>query len=501
MTTKNRLEANRAAEHLRAAYRDIKHHPMRQRYHFQPPAGWCNDPNGLCQYNGKYHLFYQHMPYNSTPHDYSMYWGHAESTDLCHWRHMPPALCPVDAYDSGGCWSGSAFADEDGLSVMYTAIDRRNHDQQCQCLAHSKDLVTFEKDPQNPLLTTTLETEADKADFRDPKVWRHGDHWYMVVGSTTHDHMGRVLLYRSQDRHNWEFVNYLVESNGELGPVSECPDFFQLDGRWVLLLSLKNLNNRKALYLVGDFDYKVGRLHWDVLGEVDWGMDFYAPQTFLDEKGRRILIAWQESWDWMPWSDGKYYTAPLGWCGGMTLPRVLSLDSRSRLVVKPAPELASLRGAEISLEPQLIPEGTPLALTVGDNIHCEWMARFDLAKTHAAVIEIDMRGGKDCGVTARFDLEKGLLVFDRTHTLHHIPYVRQCPLRSASAGSLEIHIFMDTTSIEIFYDNYLTGMSNTIYLPTDATGMQLRAVGGDAALAHFKGWAIQEALPEMEEAL
>ena len=34
----------------------------RPAFHFNPEAGWMNDPNGMVYYEGVYHLYYQYVP-------------------------------------------------------------------------------------------------------------------------------------------------------------------------------------------------------------------------------------------------------------------------------------------------------------------------------------------------------------------------------------------------------------------------------------------------------
>ena len=118
--SKNFEETKRATAHVMEQHEKIKDHPLRQKYHFEVPAGWCNDPNGFSVFRGKYHLFYQHNPYMAEPGDYRAYWGHAISENLVDWEYLPIVLAPVDAYDKAGCWSGCALELEDKMYIMYT---------------------------------------------------------------------------------------------------------------------------------------------------------------------------------------------------------------------------------------------------------------------------------------------------------------------------------------------------------------------------------------------
>ena len=282
---------------------EIKNKPYRQGYHFMAPTGWINDPNGLSFYNGEYHLFYQYNPYSGEWQ--SMHWGHAVSKDLVNWRHLPVALAPSEFYDNddkGGCFSGSAVDDNGVLTLMYTGtVNEGETSIQTQCIATSNDGINFEKYENNPVIAKY--PKDGSMDFRDPKVWRENDAWYVVIGSSK-DNDGKALLYKSDDLRNWEYVGVLAESNGEFGYMWECPDFFKLDDKYVLIISPMGVENRKVIYFVGDMDYNTGKFTYETEGEIDLGFDYYAPQTLLDDKNRRIMIGWQNSWAWMPWFNG-----------------------------------------------------------------------------------------------------------------------------------------------------------------------------------------------------
>ncbi len=255
----------------------------RLRYHFEPQKGWINDPNGLIYYKGKYHAFFQHYPY--APHWGQMHWGHAVSGDLVHWEELPIALYPDQPYeDTGGCFSGSAVEKDGDLYLIYTSVSRAFG--QTQSVAVSHDGLHFEKYAKNPVIDH-FPAEAS-CDFRDPKVtWMHGA-YYMVTASGK-DGVGKILLYRSADLFTWEYLGVLLEGI-EFGGVLECPDFFPFAGKYLLLFSQMGRNTKSTMFVYGDFD---GRQFTPVSYHTPQiGPHFYAPQTFLDEKGRRILIGW-----------------------------------------------------------------------------------------------------------------------------------------------------------------------------------------------------------------
>ena len=273
---------------------------METKYHIAAPANWINDPNGFCFYKGEYHLFYQYHPYSSQwgP----MHWGHVASKDLADWEHRPIALAPTDEYDKGGCFSGSAIENDGKLYLLYTGhvdLDNSNggNDRiETQCLAVSDDGKHFEKVENNPVIKAlpgnlNIRTEH----FRDPKVWKHGDWYYTVVGVQTKEESGQVVVYKSQDLINWEFLNIMATSSVKenLGFMWECPNFAEVNGHEALILSPqgvksegnKFLNLHQSGYFLGKMDYSTGIFERENDFEMlDYGFDFYAPQIMQDEK-------------------------------------------------------------------------------------------------------------------------------------------------------------------------------------------------------------------------
>ena len=331
----------------RALKRSETEGKWRQRYHFTPPVSWMNDPNGLVYYKGLYHLFYQYNP-KSCKWD-SMHWGHAVSEDMIHWKDMPVALKPDQEYDchpEGGCFSGSAVEKDGVLFLFYTAttqIDGVVH--QTQCIATSKDGMTFEKYPNNPVIKEPPQGFSN--DFRDPKVFKHNGKWYMVVGgcigSATFDGDGRICLYESDDLYNWKYKGNVLESNGKLGTMMECPDMFELNGKWVVTCSpMNHPDYNKSLYCVGTMDFENCIYTIEKMGNMDVGFDYYAPQSFTDKEGNRVLIAWQNGWLWMPWCIDWGPTSLENWRGCLSVPRKVQLDSENNLCMYPVKEVESL---------------------------------------------------------------------------------------------------------------------------------------------------------------
>ncbi|CEA15383.1 hypothetical protein ING2E5B_0616 [Fermentimonas caenicola] len=255
----------------------------RPQFHFTTRRGWINDPNGLIYYDGEYHLFYQHNPYER---DWeNMHWGHAVSKDLVHWEELPSALYPDHL---GGMFSGSAVMDYDNTAgynkgktpamiAIYTAAGA---DKQVQCIAYSLDKGrTFTKYEANPVIDSRHIWNSK--DTRDPKVFWYtpGKHWVMVLNERDGH-----SIYTSSNLKDWKYESHVTG-------FWECPELFELpvDGnpnntKWVMY-------GASGTYMLGSFD---GKVFTPEKGKYQYTTGaIYAAQTFTNmPDSRRIQVGW-----------------------------------------------------------------------------------------------------------------------------------------------------------------------------------------------------------------
>lgn len=465
---------------------------MRQRYHFMAEEGWINDPNGLIFFRGKYHFFYQYNPYDS--YWGAMHWGHAVSDDLLHWEYLPIALAPSEAYDDhkeGGCFSGSAIEHDGKLFLIYTGTTNYGDGfVQTQCVAYSEDGIHFEKYEKNPVITAP--EGYDPANFRDPKVWKHDGMFYLVCGAKK-DNLAKALLYRSQNLLDWEYVNVMAESRGELGYMFECPDFFQIGDKYVLMFSPMGLHERTCVYLVGEMDYNIGKFYHTTMGEIDWGFDYYAPQSFLDGKGRRLIVGWANSWDWMPfWKDwGPTYKE--NWCGSFAIPREVRLMPDNTLQFVPVEELKSLRTEE-KIRYDVKAESEPVEISAGDGVAFESRLVLDLEKTTAEKVVLELRSDGDLKSVVCLDLKHGQMTFDRNHSDGWSRGQTKSPLKLMGKKSFDIHLFSDQSSIEVFSSQYQTNHSCNVFASDAQNKNTVRAIGGKAYFTSIISYGLERAI-------
>jgi len=332
-----------AATETSAALREkLCHDPLRPQFHLLAKANWMNDPCAPRFFRGQYHMFFQYNPGAAVWGD--MHWAHAVSSDLIHWKHLPLALSPTPGFsDADGCFTGSVLPGVEGATILYTGVTKSPVEletitghklREVQCLATSTDddLRTWSK-LDKPVLDGPP-AGLKVTGFRDPVPWKDGDVWYLGLGSGFKQVGGAVLLYRSTDGRNWTYLHPLAQGNNpaETGEMWECPDFFPLGDKHVLLYSSKH----KVHWEVGTFDRRELVFHAETGGLLDHG-SYYAAKSMVDAKGRRILWAWIEE------TRSPEECTAAGWAGIMALPRVLTLGPDNELRMELPPEFQSLR--------------------------------------------------------------------------------------------------------------------------------------------------------------
>ncbi len=456
--------------------------PYRPQYHFTPPRGWMNDPNGLVFYQGEYHLFYQHNPADDVwgP----MHWGHAVNTDLVNWQHHPIALFPDE---NGTIFSGSAVVDWEntagfGKEAMVAIFTHDHPDGQSQSLAYSNDHGrTWIKYPGNPVLTSS----DSRRDFRDPKVFwfdkpTGGGHWAMVLAAGN-----EVLFYNSPDLIHWEPTGKFGAEYKEPQGVWETPDLFKLmingagETHWVLTIGTLGENaiagGTGMRYFVGEFDGSTFSTDNpdDLILWVDYGADFYAAQSWSDlPSNRRIWIGWLNNWQY------AQKTPADGWRGVFTIPRELSLvdtPAGLRLAQHPVDTLISLRSKQSTWTDQVISEENSLLVSeVG--LSYEISAEFvpDLS-IDPGQFGIHLFSGKDEKTTIGFNPSTGAFFINRLdsgQTDFHAGFgnIHIARIQLPPPEIIDFHIFVDRSSIEVFANDGQIVFSEQIF-PTSTDSM------------------------------
>ncbi|WJL76799.1 glycoside hydrolase family 32 protein [Escherichia coli O1:K1:H7] len=474
---KQRLALAQSALEKLCARRGNAWYPI---FHLAPPAGWMNDPNGLIYFNGRYHAFFQHHP--ASAYQGPMHWGHATSTDMLHWRHEPIALAPGDKYDRDGCFSGSAVDDDGVLSLIYTGhicLDDRGNDsiiREVQCLATSHDGIHFEK--QGCVLTPP----EGIMHFRDPKVWHEDGSWWMVIGARDASDNGQVLLYRGTSLRDWHLEHVLAHSAAGKSYMWECPDFFRCGNFHWLMFSPQGMppsgyrfrNLFQSGVLAGS--WKPGSVFALKGGfeELDYGHDFYAPQSMLAEDGRRIIMAWMNMW------DSPVPTRSEAWAGCLTLPREV-FERDGRLCQRPVSEVESLRKKCQPLSPVRL-QGLQL---LTENVQAaELLVTWHTVDSHAEHYGVRLGDGLRLYV----DNQAGRLVLWRYYPEEGLDGYRSVELPDTEY--LTLRIFLDRSSVEVFVNDGEATLSSRIYPQADSRQLSLYAAHGDAILTDGTLWML-----------
>lgn len=484
--------------------------PARPRFHFTAPMGWLNDPNGVCQWDGVHHLFYQYNP--SGGFHSRIHWGHATSRDLVHWTDQPVALAPEPGPDADGCWSGVLVNDQGTPTLVYSG---NAGDAELPCLATgSADLLTWTKFPGNPVIGERPATGM--SGFRDHCVWREGNRWRMLIGAGLTLQGGFAALYDSPDLRHWDYRGPLLGGSAHdralddplwLGTMWECAELFRLDGNRdapldgarpghdYLVFSVWNEGVTKhALYWSGS--YVGDRFVPDALHRLDLGgRCFYAPQGYRDEAGRRIMFGWLQD------ARSIDRSVAAGWAGVMSLPRLVTERGDGTLMLRPAPEVDSLRGELLLDCTEPIGPGPVLRFpeVTGDQFDLE----LEVELRPGAGIDVQLPGadlGDHCvgGVVLRVvRSSRGRLSvqLDRSATTDEPgidvgPRGGQVPV--GDDGATDVRIIVDHSVLEVFVNG--VPLSARVHPEATTTSLGVRTVGAGATVA-VRAWPMQDAWP------
>lgn len=473
----------RTADRIDSSAEQTEHRP---RFHFASPAGWINDPNGFSSFGGEFHLFFQHHPYSAQWG--SMHWGHAVTRDFVRWQNKGAALAPDTDADKGGCFSGTAIDDEGTHVIAYTGVVKEGGEElQQQCLAAGSS-GTYRKYGRNPVITAAdVPFPFQRNHFRDPKIWKEGGAYFLAAALKQMDGRGALALFSSSDLHAWKFVSVMDESTGISG-MWECPDFFRLDGTDVIIVSPQEMkadgsrgfhDGNNSVYMAGALNRATFRFERKSLPEngftaaqIDGGTDFYAPQTAPSPDGRRIMIAWMQSW------ESPVTPEHLLWSGMMTFPRELRIKN-GRLLQSPVREIEQYRTN---------PRRRTLSFSGGGRTeqgfggirgrHLDIGLRImpPAGRTGSISFQFAKSGGRYAEL--KYDAGRGTLTFDRSRTLNP----GALPLRSmnvqAEDGALSLRILLDTSSIEAFANGGKSALTGVFFMPRDAQDIAVAADAG-----------------------
>ena len=338
----------RQAESEYRCSKEYREDPYRPAYHLIPPVGWLNDPNGLCEFQDEYHVFFQYSPLDAE--GGMKAWGHYVSRDFAHWKYLDAPILPDIPEDRDGAYSGSAWVANGKMHIFYTGNVKEEGDY--DYILKGRQANTIHLESEDGIHFSEKEIVMTNADYpsyytchvRDPKVWKQDGRYYMVQGGRRLGDVGAVIVFESVDMKEWKVVNQILPSE-PFGYMWECPDYFEVNGVKLLSFSPQGLESEEYRYqntyqsgytiLTGDIRSQCMQQEFH---EWDMGFDFYAPQTFETKDGRRILIGWAG----VPDSPYTNPTVTYGWQHCLTMPREITVCD-GKIQCNPVRELEALR--------------------------------------------------------------------------------------------------------------------------------------------------------------
>ncbi len=457
------------AEAIPQAARD----PYRPMFHYRPPAQWMNDICGTVFHNGFHHVFYQNNPYSAD--QYGWGWGHARSKDLVHWEELPFALVPMTHRGELRCNSGNVALDADGKPMIFFTSVPRHGGVRSQWAATplDDDLIRWRRVGDRPIMERGKDgIPGDKVhpSWSDPYLFKKDGRTFVTFKKA----QGMVCEARDPTLTRWTFLGFMA------GVAGECPNVFELGGKCVILRSTHPLSS-----VIGDLVLARDSIRFDADGpavSLDYGFGdrppedrtkgqtrgFYGTNAYEDTAGRRILCGWISG-----------FRTGRGWNGCMSLPRILTLDRKNRIVQTPVPELEALRGAHTRLG--RIPLSSEVRLVEGvSGSQLEVVAEFDPGT--AGAVGIKLRCGSDAqrGIVLRF--ADGVLDVAGTAV----------PIEPDDAGkTLGLRIFLDHSVLEVFINGGRKAVTRVEYPDENDLAVAVFAEDGDAIVQSLDAWVLK----------
>ena len=469
--------------------------PYRPIYHYVNPEGALNDPNGLCFWQGRWHLFYQGYP----PEDPRVHWGHAVSNDLTHWQDLPYAIYPGP---EECCFSGATLVEEDRVVAMYHGTQLGNMVAVCS----DPLLLNWEK-----LTGTTVipignpDGDAQPYTVFDPCIWKKDGMYYSLSGGTVPEGPGgkRIradFLFRSEDLIKWEYLHPFVEDDRFtlVGDDGACPYFVPIGNRHILLF-FSHMSGGQ--YLLGDYCRARDKFVVTNHGKFNFGSydpgGVHAPSATPDGKGGVIVI--------FNMNQGK---PTEGWNQIMTLPRRLRLISENEVGIEPAADVVSLRRDHQHVDAMTLAANQEVVLDNVQGNAVEIIAEFD--PKDAPMLEMNVLRSPDKQEFTRiaFYRERGyrnmghrtgprysLMTVDTSYSSLSPDVISRAPETGPVAiepdEHLELCVFIDRSVVEVFVNGKQCVAARVYPTRGDSVCVSLRSQGRDAELKSLDAWQMR----------
>lgn len=470
--------------------------PYRPIYHLSSPDGIMHDPNGLCFWQGKWHLFYQFLPSK----DSRQHWGHAVSDDLIHWEDLPIAIYPGP---EERVYSGATYVEKDRVIAMYYGFG-------------FGDIVAISDDPYllnwKKIATPAIALKSDDGSplpyyVFDTAIWKEDDTYYSITGGgRTPDgpggkNMRANYLFKSKDLMKWEYMHEFIKNEQFLMPGEDaaCPYFWPIGDRYILLF-FSHITGGK--YFLGDYDKKNHHFYPTTFGKFNFGPwgpgGVHAPSATPDGNGGVIMIS--------NMTGGK--TIP-GWRGIMTLPRKLNLISHDSISIVPAGNYESLRKKHKILKNINLDANQEVVFNIEGNA-IELQVEIDIKKSPLIELNVLRSRNKKEYTSIKFFKDRGYdlrrmnpkltgnesLISLETAYSSHLPDVKSrapevAPIILKESEALKLHIFVDKSVVEVFVNDRQALAARVYPGLDDSIGISLESRGSDAELKRLDFWEMK----------
>ncbi|MDD7795892.1 glycoside hydrolase family 32 protein [Clostridium sp. 'White wine YQ'] len=447
-------------------YSNKEKHIWRNNFHIEMPFGLINDPNGLSYYNNKFHIFYQWNPFGCE--HKTKHWGLITTTDFVNYTKPKLILKPEDWFDKDGCYSGCGLVKDDELKLYYTGNVKgsNNERESYQCVATYHKNGTIEK--QGVIIEK--QPVGYTAHFRDPYIFVVDEYYYMILGVQTNDLEGKVLIYNSKDAMNWVLLGELKTNMNAFGYMWECPNLVKVsENKYAFIFSPQGIESEEFKYQnIFQSGYVIGKLDLKELElkehcefkELDMGFDFYAPQVFKHDN-ENIMIGWIG----LPDKELEYPTAEYGWMYALTMPRVIEYRNNV-LYQKPLKEVENLRQSQVINEKNLICDSYKLNL---DSRCVEVILNLDMSEGNFTELKFMFN---DEYILMSYDKEAQVCMIDRNNMYLGGKGIRKFKLKVEN--ELKLHMFIDNSIMEIYYQNGLEVTTLMYFAKTEALEIQIK---------------------------
>ena len=426
------------------------------KFHIAPRHGLLNDPNGLCEIEGIYHIFYQWFP--AGPVHGLKYWRHLTTKDFINYKDLGIGIAPDAEFDEDGCYTGITLQDDDAYRIYYTGIRGKDN----------RPSVCYGEIEENKVVNKRMLFDVDEKittlNFRDPSVIKKDDKYLMLVGGEDNNNNGIITLYSSENPYDFKYIGNLKMPQYDYGYMLECPNYYEEDGKGILFFSPQGIQSTSKYDFRNVFSvvYSVGKpINVDTCNfeapsfyEMDKGFDFYAPQSFKDSKGRVVLYGWLGN------SKCIYPSDKNQWAHMLTIPRRVTIEG-DRLLQWPLEELKELRQEKISICGEH--EIKDCAFELEFEANCEFAFTLENDKDEKIVFS---------GTKEEYCLDRSKMSY-----MYNEKYGMQRYAQRIENNNNRIRVFVDNSSIEIFCDSGKTVFTSRFYIENVSKLKILGAIG------------------------